>query len=93
MTNYIIPFFIEVYTFTINFDLKLKGSKYCIYSSDVNQDGFITLFDVIPIYNDASNFVLGRNLATDLTGDNIIDLTDVTFGYNNSASFISKITP
>jgi len=74
-------------------NLKLKGSKYCLYSGDVNQDGYITLFDVILIYNDASNFVLGRNLATDLTGDNIIDLTDVTLGYNNSASFISKITP
>jgi len=82
-----------VYAFSINFDLKLKGSKYCIYSSDVNQDGYITLFDVIPVYNDATNFVTGRFIITDLTGDNIVDLTDVTIGYNNSANFVSKITP
>lgn len=93
MTNYIIPFFIKVYTFTINFDLKLKCSKYCIYSGDVNQDGFISQSDVISIYNDASGFVKGRFIKTDLTGDNIVDLTDVTKGYNNSANFISMITP
>ncbi len=69
-------------------NLKLKGGKYCLYSGDVNQDGYITLFDVIPIYNDASNFVSGRYLATDLTGDNIVDLTDVTLCYNNSTNFI-----
>ena len=74
-------------------NLRLRGSKYCLYSGDVNQDGYITLFDVIPIYNDAVNFVTGRFIKTDLTGDNIVDLTDVTIGYNNSASFISKITP
>ncbi len=74
-------------------NLKLNGSKYCIYSGDVNQDGYITLVDVIQVYNDASNFLSGRFLATDLTGDNFVDLTDVTLGYNNSASFVSKITP
>lgn len=82
-----------MYAFSINFDLKLKGSKYCIYNGDANQDGYITLFDVIPIYNDAAIFVTGRFIQTDLTSDNTVDLTDVTIGYNNSASFISKITP
>ena len=82
-----------MYTFTINFDLKLKGSKYCIYNGDVNQDGYITLFDVIPIYNDASSFVTRRYIKTDLTGDNIVDLTDVTLCYNNSSSFVGIIRP
>jgi len=59
----------------------------------VNQDGFITLFDVIPIYNDATNFVYGNYLATDLTGDNIVDLTDVTLCYNNSTNFIRVRRP
>ena len=58
----------------------------------MNQDGYIILFDVIPIKNDATNFITGRFLITDLTGDNIIDLTNVTLGYNNSANFVSKIT-
>ena len=74
-------------------NMKLKGGKYCLYSGDVNQDGYITLFDVIPIYNDASNFVSGRFLATDLTGDSIVDLTDVTLCYNNSANFIRVRKP
>lgn len=74
-------------------NLTIKSGKYCIYSGDVNQDGFITLFDVIPIYNDAANFISGRFILTDLTGDNIVDLTDVTLCYNNSAHFIAKITP
>lgn len=74
-------------------NLKLKGSKYCLYSGDVNQDGYITLFDVIPIYNGASSFVTGRYKVTDLTGDNIVDLTDVTLCYNNSSVFIGVIRP
>lgn len=69
-------------------NLKLKGSKFCMYSGDVNQDGFVTLFDVIPIYNNASSFISGYYLKTDLTGDGIVDLTDVTICYNNSTSFI-----
>jgi len=74
-------------------NLKLKGSNYCLYSGDVNQDGYISLFDMIPIYNDASAFVSGSYLATDLTGDNIVDLTDLTLCYNNSLSFIRVRQP
>ena len=74
-------------------NLKLKGSKYCVYSGDINQDGFITLFDVIPIYNNASNFLSGRYLVTDLTGDGIVDLADVTLCYNNSSNFIKVRRP
>jgi len=74
-------------------NLKLRGSKYCIYSGDVNQDGFISLSDVISIYNDASGFVSGRFIKTDLTGDNIVDLNDVTLCYNNSSSFVRVIRP
>jgi hypothetical protein len=74
-------------------NLRLKGSKYCIYSGDINQDGFITLFDFIPIYNGASNFAAGYNLTTDLTGDSIVDLTDVTLCYNNSSNFIRVRRP
>ena len=74
-------------------NLRLKGSKYCIYSGDINQDGFITLFDFIPIYNGASNFASGYNLTTDLTGDSIVDLTDVTLCYNNSSNFIRTRRP
>jgi len=74
-------------------NLKLKGSKYCLYSGDVNQDRFIDLVDVVTIYNDAINFVSGNYLANDLTGDSIVDLSDVTLCYNNSSNFIRVRRP
>jgi len=74
-------------------NLKFKGSKYCLYSGDVNQDGFITLFDVIPIYNDSKNFVTGRYLVNDLNGDGFVDLADMTICSNNSKSFIRVLRP
>ncbi len=70
----------------------LIGSKYCIYSGDVNQDGLIDLTDVLLISNDASIFSAGY-LVTDLNGDNLTDLTDLLMGFNNSSLFITKITP
>jgi len=74
-------------------NLKSKGSKFCIYSGDINQDGFITLFDVIPVYNNAVSFNSGYQLLTDLNGDLIVDLTDVTLCYNNSTNFIGIKRP
>lgn len=73
-------------------NLFLSGSKYCIYSGDADQDGFINLSDVLLIYNDANNFITGYE-KTDVTGDNISDLNDVLIAYNNSAAFAKKITP
>jgi len=74
-------------------NLKLKGSKFCIYSGDVSQDGFIDLVDVVTIYNEATNFATGNYLVTDLTGDGFVDLTDVTICYNNSTNFIRVRQP
>jgi len=74
-------------------NMKLIGSKYCIYSGDVNQDGFIDLFDVVPIYNDSKNFITGRYLVTDLNGDNVVDLADMTICSNNSKGFIRVRRP
>jgi len=74
-------------------NLKLKGSNYCLFSGDANQDGFVNLSDLIQINNDASAFLSGRYIVTDLTGDNIVDLTDVSLCYNNASNFISFIQP
>ncbi|MEP7145370.1 MAG: dockerin type I domain-containing protein, partial [bacterium] len=71
----------------------LKGSRYCLYGGDVNQDGSVQLSDLIPIYNDATNFVSGNNLVTDLTGDGNVDLTDIIICQNNLTSFINTIRP
>ena len=74
-------------------NLKLKGTKFCIYSGDVDQNGSIDLTDVLLIYNDSQDFFFGNGHNTDLNGDNIVDLNDVTIAYNNSSNFVTRITP
>ena len=65
---------------------------YAFYSGDVNQDGSINLTDVLSINNDANTFVSGY-VVTDLTGNEIVDITDVLMAYNNSVNFVSVIRP
>jgi len=69
-----------------------KGSKYCIFSGDVNQDGTVDISDLSQIDNDAYNFTSGY-VSTDINGDDIVDLTDAAATDNNANNFISKITP
>lgn len=73
-------------------NLTLKGSEYCIYSGDQNQDGVIELEDIINVSNDANDFATGY-LTSDVTGDNEVNLSDILVTYNNSAKFVSKIIP
>jgi len=67
--------------------------RFGLYSGDVNKNGFIDLDDLIPIYNDATNFLTGNYLITDLSGDGFVDLNDVTICYNNSTNFIRVRQP
>jgi hypothetical protein len=69
-----------------------KGSKYCLYSGDVTQDGFIDLTDVLNIYNNATAFINGY-VVTDVNGDMITDLSDVLIAYNNAIKFITAKSP
>ncbi|MDQ3020307.1 MAG: hypothetical protein M3R36_07025 [Bacteroidota bacterium] len=69
-----------------------KGSRFCIYSGDVNQDGVVDLTDNKSIDNDLYNFVSGH-VSTDLNGDNFVDINDVTIGDNNAFYFVSVIRP
>ncbi len=69
-----------------------KGTKFCLYSGDVTQNGFIDLTDVIQINNNATSFVTGY-VPTDANGNMIVDLTDVLIAYNNSINFVSRKTP
>jgi len=73
-------------------NLVLKGTKYCIFSGDINQDKVIDLTDVYQIYNDATNVVTGY-VKTDLTGDNFTDLSDLTLAFNNSVGFVRVMRP
>ncbi|MBK8550299.1 MAG: CHRD domain-containing protein [Ignavibacteria bacterium] len=73
-------------------NLILVGSKYCSYSGDVNQNGFIDLSDIIDVSNDADLFLTGY-VATDLNGNNIVNLEDILICYNNAIKFISAQVP
>ncbi|MCB0726391.1 MAG: hypothetical protein KDD00_02940 [Ignavibacteriae bacterium] len=74
-------------------NLSLKGIRYCLFSGDVNQDGFIDLEDLISVINDASEFAAGSYLVNDLNGNSIIDLTDAAICYNNVSNFVQRIRP
>lgn len=70
----------------------LKGTKWCIYSGDVNQDGFVNSTDLMFIDNDTFNCSFGY-LPTDLTGDGFIDLNDLTICDNNFYNSIHTMRP
>lgn len=74
-------------------NLTLKGSRWCLYSGDVNQDEVIDIIDLQIIDNDIFNFVFGQLLNTDLNGDNFVDVNDILIADNNAQSFISVSKP
>ena len=71
----------------------LKGTRWCFYSGDVDQDGTIDGTDLQTIDNDAYNFIFGQLLNTDLNGDDFVDGGDFLLADNNAANFISVIRP
>ncbi len=73
-------------------NLVLKGTKYCLFSGDVNQNGIIDLTDLVLIYNDVSIFVSGY-VNSDVNGDRVTDLSDLLIAYNNSSNFVSLKRP
>ena len=86
------------YNFTVNANkafgdnMILKGSKWTIYSGDVNQDGVIDIDDNSLIENAAFNFESGY-IRTDLNGDEIADISDQAIAEDNAYNFVSKSTP
>ncbi|MBK8551029.1 MAG: S8 family serine peptidase [Ignavibacteria bacterium] len=66
--------------------------KFGIYSGDVNQNGNVDLNDVLEVYNAANDFSSGY-IVSDLTGDNLADLDDLLFAYNNSVAFVNVVKP
>ena len=73
-------------------NVKLIGSKYCLYSGDVDQNGLINLSDALSIYNDGVDFISG-NVVNDLNGDNFVDLYDLLIASSNKNNFIRVRTP
>lgn len=70
----------------------LKGTRYCIYNGDVNQDGIVVGSDMSLTDNASFNFLTGY-LNTDLNGDNIIDGSDLSIVDNNAFNFIGVQRP
>ncbi len=73
-------------------NLTLKGSKYCIYSGDITQDGSVDLTDLSLVDNAAANFLSGY-VNTDVNGDNFVDLSDYSIVDNNAYNFVGKVIP
>ncbi len=65
-------------------NLKLKGTKWCIWAGDTNSDQFLDGSDVSICHNDASIGQQGY-IITDLNGDNFADGEDVSIVFNNSS--------
>jgi Dockerin type I domain len=69
------------------------GSKWCIYSGDVNQDGQIDSQDLALTDNDYTDYASGSGLVTDLNGDGLVNAADEQFINNNYTILIYRQTP
>ena len=73
-------------------NLKLVGSKWCIYSGDVNQDGFINISDQNQVFIDNLIGAMGF-LVTDLNGDFFVEVGDLNNVFINKVLGISRQKP
>lgn len=70
-------------------NMKLKGSKWCIYGGEIaNGDQYIDGDDVTSAYNAQG---LAGYVIQDVTGDNYVDADDVTLIFNNQG--VNKVVP
>jgi hypothetical protein len=72
-------------------NLALAGTKSCLFSGDVNQDGFVTADDYSGVDND--NFNYDYNLVNDINGDGFVTSDDYTCIDNNNFSYVQKQVP
>jgi hypothetical protein len=61
-------------------NLILKGTKYCIISGDINQDGSVDALDRSVVWNDRN---LSGYYSSDLNGDGTVDALDRSIAWNN----------
>jgi hypothetical protein len=73
-------------------NLVFKGTKWCLYSGDVNHDGIVDSGDLGLADNDNAAYVTGYT-ATDVNGDGIVDSGDLGIVANNNANYVGKIVP
>ncbi|HRA99190.1 MAG TPA: SBBP repeat-containing protein [Ignavibacteria bacterium] len=73
-------------------NLTLNGTKFCIFTGDVNKDDVIDITDLGIIDNASLNFLSGY-IQEDVNGDSVADLSDLGITDNNSFNFISTQRP
>lgn len=73
-------------------NLKLKLGKWCIYSGDVNQDGFINITDLNLVFNDNLIGAVGY-IATDLNGDLYTEVSDLNIVFIDNVLGVSRQKP
>lgn len=73
-------------------NLKLIGSKWCIFGGDVNQDGFVETADVNLVFNDNINGAVGY-VSTDLNGDSLTEIEDLNIVFRNNVLGVHRIKP
>ncbi|MDZ7624267.1 MAG: hypothetical protein U5J96_07475 [Ignavibacteriaceae bacterium] len=73
-------------------NLKLVGTKWCIYGGDVNQDGFVETTDVNLVFSDNVNGATGY-ISTDLNGDNYVEIEDLNIVFINNVIGVERKTP
>lgn len=73
-------------------NLKLIGSKWCIYGGDVNQDGFVETADVSQVFTGNVNGTTGY-ISTDLNGDMFTEIEDLNIVFRNNVLGIFKVRP
>ncbi|MBK9333281.1 MAG: hypothetical protein IPM96_12955 [Ignavibacteria bacterium] len=73
-------------------NMVLIGSRYCIYTGDVNNDQIIDSDDLAMVDNDVYNFSFG-NTVTDLNGDNVVDIDDLVIVDRNAENLVMMEWP
>lgn len=73
-------------------NLRLVGSKWCIYGGDVDQNGFVESADLNSVFSDNVTGATGY-IETDLNGDSIVEIEDLNLLFINNINGVSKKTP
>jgi hypothetical protein len=68
------------------------GTKYCLWSGDVNNDGIIDFTDLVMVDNASNSFSSGY-IPEDVNGDNFADFSDLALVDNASYNVIMTIRP
>jgi hypothetical protein len=69
------------------------GSRFYVYTGDIDQNGVIDGSDGTLVDNDIFNFVLGPYVITDVNFDHVVDGSDAAYVDNNSFNFVLRQAP